>query len=118
MRDFPRPAPVEVGIFGVQHALKRLTYADVFELLGEVAQALRGQALETERVISALNAGGPLVNDLLKRSFPTFEEWDDLPLDVWMGLLEVVVEENHVAGILENFMRLREKAIQAPARRK
>lgn len=117
MRDFPRPAPVEVGIFGVQHALKRLTYADVFELLGEVAQALKGQSLETERVISALNAGGPLVNDLLKRSFPTFEEWDNVPLDVWMGLLEVVVEENDIPGIMENFMRLREKAI-APSRRK
>lgn len=117
MRDFPRPAPVEVGIFGVQHALKRLTYADVFELLGEVAQALKGQSLETERVISALNAGGPLVNDLLKRSFPTFTEWEELPLDVWMGLLEVVVEENDVPGIMENFMRLREKAI-APSRRK
>jgi hypothetical protein len=89
----------------------------VFELLGEVAQSLKGKALDTERVISALNAGGPLVNDLLKRSFPTFEEWDDLPLDVWMGLLEVVVEENHVAGILENFMRLRGKAL-APSRRK
>ena len=117
MRDFPRPAPVEVGIFGAQHALKRLTYADVFELLGEVAQALKGQSLETERVISALNAGGPLVNDLLKRSFPTFEEWDNVPLDVWMGLLEVVVEENDIPGIMENFMRLREKAI-APSRRK
>jgi hypothetical protein len=117
MRDFPRPAPVEVGIFGVKHSLKRLTYADVFELLGEVAQALKGQSLETERVISALNAGGPLVNDLLKRSFPTFTEWEELPLDVWMGLLEVVVEENDVPGIMENFMRLREKAI-APSRRK
>ena len=117
MRDFPRPAPVEVGIFGVKHSLKRLTYADVFELLGEVAQALKGQSLETERVISALNAGGPLVNDLLKRSFPTFEEWDNVPLDVWMGMLEVVVEENDIPGIMENFMRLREKAI-APSRRK
>lgn len=117
MRDFPRPAPVEVEIYGEKHALKRLTYADVFELLGEVAQALKGQSLETESVISALNAGGPLVNDLLKRSFPTFTEWEELPLDVWMGLLEVVVEENDVPGIMENFMRLREKAI-APSRRK
>ena len=118
MRDIPRPAPVEVKVFGSTHALKRLTYADVFELLGEVAQSLKGKALDTERVISALNAGGPLVNDLLKRSFPTFEEWDELPLDLWMGLLEVVVEENHVAGIIENFTRLREKAMNAPARRK
>jgi hypothetical protein len=34
-----------------------------------------------------------------------------------MGLLEVVVEENDIPGIMENFMRLRGKAL-APSRRK
>ncbi len=117
MRDFPRPAPVEVGIFGEKHALKRLTYADVFELLGEVAKTLQGKQLETQTVLAALNAGGPLVDDLLKRSFPTFEEWSDLPIDAWAGLLEVVVESNDVSGIIENFTRLREK-VTTPSRKK
>lgn len=108
MRDFPRPVPVEVGIHGEKHALHRLTYADVFELLGQATETMREQLQEPSALLG-LDVMGPLVGNILRRSFPSFEGWDELPLEQAQGLLEVVVEENDLPGIIENFFKLRDK---------
>lgn len=109
MRDFPRPAPVEVKIFGKVHQMHRLTYVDVFELLGQVAESMKDKLKTQPSIILGLDTMGPLVGDILRRSFPSFTEWDELPLDHTRGLLEIVVDENDLPGIIENFTKLRDR---------
>jgi hypothetical protein len=100
---------VEVKIFGKAHKLHRLTYADVFELLGQVAESMKDKLKTQPSIILGLDTMGPLVGDILRRSFPSFDEWDDLPLDHTRGLLEIVVDENDLPGIIENFTKLRDR---------
>ncbi len=109
MRDFPRPAPVEVEIFGKVHQMHRLTYVDVFELLGKVTEAMKDKLKTQPSIVLGLDVMGPLVGDILRRSFPSFTEWDELPLDHSRGLLEIVVDENDLPGIIENFTKLRDR---------
>jgi len=89
--------------------LHRLTYADVFELLGQVAESMKDKLKTQPSIILGLDTMGPLVGDILRRSFPSFDEWDDLPLDHTRGLLEIVVDENDLPGIIENFTKLRDR---------
>ena len=109
MRDFPRPVPVEVSIYGEPHQLHRLTYADAFELLGQLAGTLKDGASIQSAVEIGLDAMGPLGDQILLRSFPTFTEWDTLTVSHAQGLFEVLVAENDLPGILKNFSRLRDK---------
>lgn len=118
MKDFPRPVPVEVGIFGEAHQLHRLTYIDILELLGQAADTMKDQLAKTvkkgvasnqDALMLMLEAGGPLVDGIMTRSFPSFKEWDQLPAGSATGLLEIIVEENDLAGILENFSKVRNK---------
>lgn len=114
MKDFPRPSAVVVRIFGEQHELHRLTRSDVWNLaeaLGSGLQdsigALTGKGVSVvEAVRMALKSGGPLLDELLKISFPTFAEWEALPLCHELELFDLVWDENDMEGIIEDFFAL------------
>lgn len=114
MRDFPRPKTVEVKIYGESHALHRLSHDDVTMLANILAESLEGgikvlmgkDLPVPEAVKAALTLGGPALRTLLRMSFPSFQEWEDLPLRHEIALLDIVWDENDMAGIIEDFFAL------------
>lgn len=114
MKDFPRPKPVDVAIFGENHALHRLSHDDVTLLTDTLAESIEG-GIKTlmgrkvpvpEAVKTALTLGGPALRTLLRISFPTFQEWENLPLRYEITLLDIVWDENDMTGIIEDFFAL------------
>jgi hypothetical protein len=124
VRDFPRPKPVKVKIFGDEHELHRLTRQDVWNLTETVAEQLQGVIEKmvgeglpvSEAVKGALRGGGPALDLLLKTSFPTFREWNELPMKYELQLMDLVWEENDLAGIVEDFFALTEKVARSAKR--
>ena len=99
-----RPERVEVEIFGNKHALHRLTRGDVIDLLRKALE-IKSDA-SAAKMTTLLSAGEGLCGELLRISFPTFSEWDNLPFDAELALVDLVWEVNDLQGILENFTKL------------
>lgn len=124
MKDFPRPEPVKVKIFGREHELHRLTRSDVWNLAGALTdglqdglEALTGKGIPVaEAVKTALSGGGPALARLLEMSFPTFEEWEQMPVRHELALLEMVWDENDMAGIVDDFFDLAGKMAKSSKR--
>lgn len=112
MRDFPRPKKITVNIFGEPHDLKRLS----FYFLQENVPQFFGRLYESGAVVTPakiMEACVPAAQVLLETSFPTFKEWEDLPIDHAMGLMEVIVESNDVPAIIENFSKKLRAGVEA-----
>ena len=102
MRDFPRPKPVEVTIFGEPHSLRRISFVDFTEIVPEIIERVYHPE-EAVTPVQLLDAALPCMNRLLRLSFPSFTEWEELPVEHSVGLLEVIWEENDISGMIENF---------------
>ena len=117
MKDFPRPRSVKVSIFGETHELHRLTRRDVAELLEEIMDQFAGEVAgltgpglaQADAIRLAIRSGGPALGFLLAKSFPSFKEWEELPLSHEVGLFDLVWDENDIPGIIEDFFGLMEK---------
>jgi hypothetical protein len=124
MKDFPRPKPVKVKIFGEEHNLHRLTRQDVLELAEVITNTLSetimqmtdGGVAVADAVKAAISSGGPAMDTLLRLSFPTFHEWGELPMKYELALLDVIWDENDMGGIIEDFLALMGKMAKAGKR--
>lgn len=111
------PRKVEVRLLGEPCEMRRLSFADVRDLVLEAGEAWRGGD-GTEDLVPSLLSGdlpgvlrmaadlGSVGESALRRSFPGFSRWDELPASAVLKLLALVWEENDGAGILADFTRL------------
>ncbi len=110
MLEIVRPAKVEVKIFGKVHVLKRLTKGDVIDLMAvlkDVLPILGGLVEKDPTAVQELIVQADGIMDLvLRRSFPSFEEWEDLDASEALKLFEVAWAESNILGIFEDFSRL------------
>lgn len=104
MRDFPRPKKVEVTIFGTAHEMHRLSYVEFTELLPEIVSHITpvNGTVSGQQVLDAIL---PAADKLLKCAFPTFTEWEQLPVDYALELIDVISEENDIPGMITNFSK-------------
>lgn len=102
MRDFPRPKSVKVKIFDAEHELRRISFVDFTEIVPEIIEKVYHSGGDVTPV-KLMEAALPCMNRLLRISFPSFAEWEELPVEHSLGLLEVIWEENDISGMVENF---------------
>lgn len=119
-----RPQRVEVEIFDEKHELHRLTRGDVMDLVLLLSDEVKSGRMNLAAIeamgaavkksgtvvisdlVAVVMAAGNTLDRLLKVSFPTFKEWENLPMEAEPALLEVVIGENDLPGIAANFSRL------------
>jgi hypothetical protein len=110
MLEIVRPAKVEVKIFGKVHVLKRLSKGDVIDLMAvlkDVLPILGGLVEKNPAAVQELIVQADGIMDLiLRRSFPSFEEWEELDASEALKLFEAAWAESNILGIFEDFSRL------------
>ena len=114
---FPPRKEVEIG--GRKYPLRLLRVRDVVEILGVVTQML-AQAPEVgpgdPGDLGALIRGsGEAVDLILRRSFPTFDQWDDLGAEQEVALLEVALAEGNLLEAIRSFGPAAGRLTQAAA---
>lgn len=111
MRVFPRPKNVEVDIFGEKHVLAPISYAMGHELFVDFFE----HNVEGETGISFkkfFTGSADIVDKVLKASFPTFTEWDSVPVTMALELLDVVLDMNDMEKMIASFFGVRNKMIK------
>ena len=102
---FPPRKEVEIG--GRKHPLRLLRVRDVVEILGVVTQML-GQAPgvgpgDPGDLGALIHGSGEAVDLILRRSFPEFDQWDDLGAEQEVALLEIVLAEGNLLEAVRSF---------------
>ncbi len=125
-----RPEPVKIRIFGEEHEIRRLRYpaaskavmslvkiltADGGKIIGQiedVVQAHRddgvgGVRIRLSDILNLIVEGGEeavnLVKGLLEESLPTFEGFDELPLEDAFAILGEIFRVNRIMEMIPRF---------------
>lgn len=106
-----RPEPVVVKIFGDQYRLHLLTRGDVLDIIQSLIKSgfsnAKGIAgISGENIVSAIGGCEAALSIALERSFPEFQEWDEVPIASQIDLLSLIWESNDGPGIVANFSRM------------
>lgn len=108
-----RPKKIEVEIFDEKHQLKRLNRGVVTDILLVVMENYASLGSQLRNILTApmdakkqiIFSVGEIVDIVLKRSFPTFKEWEEIDLDGELQLLEVVWKDGRLGEILKGFFK-------------
>jgi hypothetical protein len=114
MLEIVRPPKVEAKIYGGIHALRRISEGDLVDLLRVLKSSftdLQGLiAQDPDAILGLFAKSGDIMDFILRRSFPTFTEWDGMPLDNKLALFDMAFTESRILEILKDFSSLIRKA--------
>ena len=112
MRVFPRPKNVEVDIFGEKHVLAPISYVAGHELFVEFFENNVDPDAGSISFRKFFTGSAEAVDKVLRISFPTFSEWEAVPVGMALELLDLVVEENDLQKMVANFFGVRDKILK------
>jgi len=114
MLEIVRPPKIEVKIYGEIHALRRISEGDLVDLLRVLKSSfsdLQGLISQDPDAILGLFAkSGDIMDFILRRSFPTFTEWEGMALKDKLPLFDMAFTESRILEILKDFSSLIRKA--------
>lgn len=111
---FPPQREVEIG--GEKHPIRHLRVRDVVEILGLVTQMLEhAPGADSGDMGALIRSSGEAVDLILRRTFPTFERWDDLGAGQELSLLEVALTEGNLLEAVRSFGPAAGRLTQAAA---
>jgi hypothetical protein len=114
MLEIVRPPKVEVKIYGEIHALRRISEGDLVDLLRVLKSSfsdLQGLiSQDSEAILGLFAKSGDIMDFILRRSFPTFTEWEGMSLKDKLPLFDMAFTESRILEILKDFSSLIRKA--------
>jgi hypothetical protein len=114
MLEIVRPPKVEVKIYGDIHELRRISEGDLVDLLRVLKSSLTDieglVAKNPEAILGLFGKSGDIMDFLLRRSFPTFKEWDGMALSDKLPLFDLAFTESKLLEILQDFSGLIRRA--------
>ncbi|MCE5281575.1 MAG: hypothetical protein LLG93_05675 [Deltaproteobacteria bacterium] len=114
MLEIVRPPKIEVKIYGKIHELRRISEGDLIDLLrilkGKIPDLEGLVKRDPEAMLGLFQQGGDVMDFILRRSFPTHEEWEGMTVSAKLELFNVAFTESRVLDILKDFTNLIRKA--------
>lgn len=114
MLEIVRPPKVEAKIYGDIHALRRISEGDLVDLLRVLKSSISDRqgliAQDPDAILGLFAKSGDIMDFILRRSFPTFTEWEGMSLSDKLPLFDLAFTESRILEILKDFSSLIRKA--------